>query len=58
MKLASGLAVLLVITGAMIQIYAMWAATPGTHPSPFFWSMTGLGLAVLACVSLCIWGRF
>ncbi len=28
-------------TGAMpILIYALWADTPGTHASPFFWSMT------------------
>ena len=39
-KLAVGLATLLIITGALIQIYAMWAATPGTHATPFFWSMT------------------
>jgi hypothetical protein len=39
-KLAVGLAVLLAISGAVIQLYAMWAATPGTHATPFFWSMT------------------
>ncbi len=39
-KLAVGLAVLLAITGALIQLYAMWAATPGKHATPFFWSMT------------------
>ncbi len=39
-KLAVGLGVLLCITGAVIQLYAMWAATPGKHATPFFWSMT------------------
>jgi len=39
-KVAVGLAVLMLITGSVIQVYAMWAATPGTHASPFFWSMT------------------
>ena len=39
-KLAVGLTVLLAITGALIQLYAMWAASPGKHDSPFFWSMT------------------
>lgn len=39
-KLAVGLATLLVVTGAVILIYALWAATPGTHATPFFWSMT------------------
>lgn len=35
-----GIALVQVLAGAMILIYALWAATPGTHPSPFFWSMT------------------
>jgi hypothetical protein len=39
-KLAVGLTVLLLVTGCLIQAYAMWAATPGTHASPFLWSMT------------------
>jgi len=39
-KLSVGLTVLLAITGAVILLYAMWAATPGKHASPFFWSMT------------------
>jgi hypothetical protein len=39
-KLAFGVGVLLVITGSLIQLYAMWAATPGTHATPFLWSMT------------------
>ncbi|MBX3414842.1 MAG: hypothetical protein KF708_19310 [Pirellulales bacterium] len=39
-KLMVGVTVLLAITGALIQLYAMWAATPGTHATPFFWSMT------------------
>jgi hypothetical protein len=39
-KLAVGLNVLLLVTGCLIQAYAMWAATPGTHATPFYWSMT------------------
>lgn len=39
-KLAVGLTVLLAISGAVIQLHAMWAATPGTHATPFLWSMT------------------
>jgi hypothetical protein len=39
-KLLVGLVLVQVIGGAMILSYALWAATPGTHASPFFWSMT------------------
>jgi len=39
-KCGVGLAVLLTASGACVLAYALWAATPGTHPSPFFWSMT------------------
>jgi hypothetical protein len=39
-KLVVGGGLLLLVSGALILIYALWAATPGTHASPFFWSMT------------------
>jgi ABC-type transport system involved in multi-copper enzyme maturation permease subunit len=39
-KLAVGVALTLLIVGVPILGYALWAATPGTHASPFFWSMT------------------
>lgn len=39
-KLLVGLVLVQAIGGAMILSYALWAATPGTHASPFFWSMT------------------
>jgi len=39
-KLLVGMAVYLAATGVPLLGYAIWAATPGTHPSPFFWSMT------------------
>lgn len=39
-KLVVGGGVLLLLSGALISVYALWAATPGTHASPFFWSMT------------------
>jgi ABC-type transport system involved in multi-copper enzyme maturation permease subunit len=40
-KLVTGMCLLLVCTLLPILIYAAWAATPGTHPGPFEWSMTG-----------------
>jgi hypothetical protein len=39
-KLLVGVAVYLVCGAAAILAYAWWAATPGTHASPFAWSMT------------------
>ncbi len=39
-KLAVGVVLTLLVAGVPILGYALWAATPGTHASPFFWSMT------------------
>ena len=40
MKLSVGAAAYLICTAVPILVYACWAATPGTHASPFEWSMT------------------
>jgi hypothetical protein len=40
LKALVGLALVQAIGAAMILGYALWAARPGTHASPFFWSMT------------------
>jgi hypothetical protein len=39
-KALVGLSLVQTIGAAVILGYALWAATPGTHASPFFWSMT------------------
>lgn len=39
-KAVMGLAIVEALGAAMILGYALWAAKPGTHASPFFWSMT------------------
>lgn len=39
-KLLLGLSVYLFCSAVPLLGYAVWAATPGTHASPFFWSMT------------------
>jgi hypothetical protein len=39
-KLLVGVASYLICSAAAILVYAWWAATPGTHASPFAWSMT------------------
>lgn len=40
LKMAFGTAVLLSLMGLFLLAYAAWAATPGNHDAPFFWSMT------------------
>jgi predicted membrane protein len=40
-KLATGAVLFLSATGLPLLVYALWAAWPGTHASPFYWSMTG-----------------
>ena len=39
-KLLTGSVLYLVCAAVPIVAYGIWAATPGTHPSPFAWSMT------------------
>jgi len=39
-KLLVGGGLYLACSAVPILAYALWAATPGTHPSPFDWSMT------------------
>jgi len=39
-KLGVGVSLMLLISGVPILWYAVWAATPGTNASPFFWAMT------------------
>ena len=39
-KLAAGLAVYAACTVPPVLVFAIWSATPGTHASPFAWSMT------------------
>jgi hypothetical protein len=40
MKLVAGLAFTLGLSAVALLIVCLWAATPGTHASPFEWSMT------------------
>jgi hypothetical protein len=40
-KLAVGIAGVSAVSAVPILYYALWAATPGNHASPFEWSMTG-----------------
>jgi ABC-type transport system involved in multi-copper enzyme maturation permease subunit len=57
-KLATGLAVLLVEAGGAILVYALWAATPGTHPAPFFWSMATFSAQIALAMTVIYLGAF
>ena len=39
-KLGVGIVMFVVCTAVPLLLYALWAAMPGTHSSPFEWSMT------------------
>jgi ABC-type transport system involved in multi-copper enzyme maturation permease subunit len=52
-KLAAGGLILLGTSALPLLIYCLWAAKPGTHASPFFWSMTEPWWR-----SVVIWGLF
>ncbi len=40
LKIACGMGCLLSLTMGPVLLYALWAATPGNHATPFFWGMT------------------
>ena len=57
-KLLAGAGLLLACTLVPILIYAAWAATPGTHPGPFEWSMTGPLVHIWLVMPLIYLGAF
>lgn len=57
-KAIVGLAASLLIAVIPILHYTFWAATPGTHPSPFYWWMTVWFLACITAIPLLYLGGF
>ena len=57
-KLLTGVAVYFVVAAVPIIVYGAWAAIPGTHPSPFFWSMTDVVMRVYLTMPLVYLGTF
>jgi hypothetical protein len=57
-KLLVGLLLYLVCGVLPILLYACWAATPGTHPSPFEWSMTSLAWMTWLAITAVYLGAF
>jgi len=57
-KLAAGGILLGTVTVAPLSAYVVWAATPGTHASPFFWGMTEPWWRCVALSVACYLGAF
>ena len=57
-KLAVGAAVYLICSAVPILVYGWWAATPGSHASPFEWAMTLPAWAGWLAMTLLYLGAF
>jgi hypothetical protein len=57
-KLAVGAVVYLICAAVPIVLYALWAGTPGTHASPFEWSMTLWSWQAWASIATLYFGAF
>jgi len=57
-KLASGAGLLLTVTLLPIVVYAVWAATPGTHAGPFEWSMAAPSFRTWFVIAVVYLGAF
>jgi hypothetical protein len=57
-KMAVGIGLFLVLAAVPVLVYAWWAATPGTHPSPFEWSMTYGSWKVWIAMPILYFGAF
>jgi hypothetical protein len=57
-KLAVGAAVVLIVGGLLVLLYAIWAASLGNVPAPFYWSMTAWAWQLWLCMPLLYLGAF
>jgi hypothetical protein len=57
-KIVTGLALLQLTAAIPVLAFSAWAATPGTHPSPFEWSMTLPSWCVWICLPVVYCGAF
>ena len=57
-KLAVGIAFCLLVVCLPLLCYALWAATPGKHASPFSWSMTAWAWQLCLQMPLVYLGAF
>lgn len=57
-KLCVGMGICLAVAILPTLCYALWAATPGTHASPFSWSMTAWAWQAILAMPLLYLGAF
>jgi hypothetical protein len=57
-KVVIGIVVYLVCSAFPILLHAGWAATPGTHPSPFLWTMTDMTVRLYLTMPVLYLGSF
>jgi hypothetical protein len=57
-KLVVGMALVLVLGGLFVLLYALWTASPGNSATPFYWSMTASAWQLWASMSLVYLGAF
>jgi hypothetical protein len=57
-KLVLGVVFCLLLIALPLLFYAFWAATPGTHASPFMWAMTAPFWPMCICMPLIYLGAF
>lgn len=57
-KLSVGLAIYFVLAALPVVIYSLWAASEGTHASPFAWSMTTNAWMIWLSIHLVYLGAF
>ena len=57
-KMLAGSLMVFAITAGPLLIYCAWAAAPGTHASPFFWSMTEPWWRGVEVAMVCYLGAF
>jgi ABC-type transport system involved in multi-copper enzyme maturation permease subunit len=55
-KMLAALMVYFVAMLIPVLVYALWAATPGNHPSPFFWWMAWLPFPLILLFPLLYFG--
>jgi hypothetical protein len=58
LKIVVGLSIYLAVSGGATLIYALWAALPGTHATPFYWWMTEVVWLSWIAIVLCYLGAF
>jgi hypothetical protein len=57
-KLLTGLTAYLIVAGVPLALYTLWAATPRTHASPFYWSLAASNWGAVMGLPLVYLGAF